>query len=165
MRLQEIGYQVRQARAARGLTQAQLASGAGVSRTTLNQLENGLFPDLGVKKLQVILGKVGLSLTIHASHVNSAPDFIRMACVTANVSYREALTEDQLVRALLTGTIPAGRRPHFRSLLEEAEPAVLQGLVQEIGRWTKPGRVEKNLAKIAASINPKRKPAEWLKIT
>jgi transcriptional regulator with XRE-family HTH domain len=163
MRLQEIGYQVRRARGARGLTQAQLATAAGVSRTTLNQLENGLFPDLGIKKLQAILGELGLSLTIQPTREGRVPDFISMACVTANVSYRETLTEDQLIRALLTGIIPAGRRPHFQSLLEEATPAVLQGLMQEVGHWTKPGRVERNLAKIASDINPKRKPDEWLK--
>jgi transcriptional regulator with XRE-family HTH domain len=164
MRPQEIGYQVRQARGARGLTQAQLATAAGVSRTTLNRLENGLFPDLGISKLQTLLGEVGLSLTIQPTQKSSAPDFIRMACVTANVSYRDALTEDQLIQALLTGIIPTGRRPHFRTLLEEAAPTVLQGLLKEAGRWTKPGRVEKNLAKIATAINPKRKPTEWLNL-
>jgi transcriptional regulator with XRE-family HTH domain len=163
MRLQEIGYQVRQARGAHGLTQAQLATAAGVSRTTLNQLENGLFPDLGIKKLQAILREVGLDFAIQAAH-QPAPDFVRMACVTANVSYRNALTEEELIRALLTGIIPAGKRPHFRTLLDEATTAVLQGLVQEVGRWTKPGRVESNLAKIATAINPKRKPAEWLNL-
>lgn len=163
MRLQEIGYQVRQARGARGLTQARLAAAAGVSRTTLNQLENGLFPDLGIKKLQAILREVGLDLAIQAAR-QPAPDFVRMACVTANVSYRNALTEEELIRALLTGTVPPGKRPHFRTLLEEATPAVLQGLVQEVGRWTKPGRVEKSIAKIATAINPKRKPAEWLNL-
>lgn len=30
----------------------------------LNQLENGLFPDLGVKKLRAILDQVGLALAI-----------------------------------------------------------------------------------------------------
>lgn len=164
MKLQEIGYQVRQARGASGLTQAQLATAAGVSRTTLNRLENGLFPDLGISKLQAILGEVGLALTIQPTQKGRAPDFIRIACVTANVSYRDTLTEDQLIRALLTGIIPTGRRPHFRTLLEEAAPAVLQGLVQDAGRWTKPGRVEKNVTKIATAINPKRTPAEWLNL-
>jgi HTH-type transcriptional regulator / antitoxin HipB len=165
MKLQEIGYQVRQARRARGLTQAQLATAAGVSRTTLNRLENGLFPDLGIRKLQAILGAVDLTLTIQPTQKASTPDFIHIACMTANVSYRETLTGDQLIRALLTGIIPAGRRPHFRTLLDEAAPAILQGLVQEAERWTKPGRAEKNLAKIATAINPKRKPTEWLILT
>lgn len=163
MRLQEIGYQIRQARAAKGLTQALLSSAAGVSRTTLNQLENGLFPDLGVKKLRAILDQVGLALAIQPAEKTAAPDFLRMACTTANVSYRETLSEDELIRALLTGKIPTGRRPHFRTLLDEATPTLLQGLAQEVGRWTKPGRLEKNLGMIAKDINSKRRIKEWLK--
>lgn len=163
MRLQDIGYQIRQARIARELTQSQLANAAKVSRTTLNQLENGLFPDLGVKKLRAILDQVGLALAIQPAEKTNAPDFVRMACTTANVSYREALSEDELIRALLTGKIPAGRRPHFRTLLDEATPALLQGLAQEVSRWTKPGRLEKNLGLIAKDINSKREIGEWLK--
>jgi len=159
MRLQEIGHQIRQARLARALTQAQLARAAGVSRTTLNQLENGLFPDLGIRKLRAILDQVGLALTIQTTQKNTAPDFVRMACTTANVSYRNELTEDELIRALLTGKVTPAKRPHFRTLLDEATPALLQGLVEEAGRWSKPGRVEKNLVKIARDINarPERK--------
>ena len=163
MRLQDIGYQIRQARIARELTQSQLANAAKVSRTTLNQLENGLFPDLGIKKLRAILDQVGLALAIQPAEKTNAPDFVRMACTTANVSYREALSEDELIRALLTGKIPAGRRPHFRTLLDEATPALLQGLAQEVSRWTKPGRLEKNLGMIAKDINSKREIGEWLK--
>lgn len=86
-----------------------------------------------------------------------------MACTTANLSYRDALSEDELIRALLTGKIPAGRRPHFRTLFDEATPALLQGLAKEVGRWTKPGRLEKNLSMIAKDINPKRGIGTWLK--
>lgn len=163
MRLQDIGYQIRQARLERGLTQAQLAQAAKVSRTTLNQLENGLFPDLGVKKLRAILDQLGLTLIIQSTEKTAAPDFVRMACTTANVSYRDVLSEDELIRALLTGKIPVGKRPHFRTLLDEAAPALLQGLAQEVSRWTKPGRLEKNLDMIAKDINSKRGVGTWLK--
>lgn len=163
MRLQEIGYRIREARVGRGRTQAQLAAAAGVSRTTLNQLENGLFPDLGAKKLQAILGQLDLALSLQPVQNTGAPDFIRMACTTASVSYRTALTEDELIRALLTGKIPAGRRPHFGTLLDEINPELLRGLVELVSRWTKPGRVEKNLLKIAQDIKPRRRIDEWLK--
>lgn len=163
MRLQEIGYRIREARVGRGLTQAQLAAAARVSRTTLNQLENGLFPDLGVKKLQAILGQLDLALTLQHAQKTGAPDFIQMACTTASVSFRAALTEDELIRALLTGKIPAGRRPHFRTLLDESNPDLLRGLVELVSRWTKTGRVEKNLLKIAQDIKSRRRIDEWLK--
>ena len=144
MRLQEIGYRIRNARVERAFTQAQLARAAGVSRTTLNQLENGLFPDLGVRKLRSILDCLNLELAVQPQ-ASVSPDFVRMACTTASVSYRTALAEEELIRALLTGKIPAGRRPHFRTLLDESNPDLLKGLVDQVSRWTKPGRVEKNL--------------------
>lgn len=161
MRLQELGYEIRRARIARGMTQARLAADAGLSRTTLNQLENGLFPDLGVKKVQAILGRLGLSLAVQQAAVRQ--DFIRMACTTASVSYRNALTEDDLVQALLTGKVPPGKKPHLRTLLDEATPALLKGLVSEAGQWTKPGRVERNLAKIGRQVRSTRRMEDWLK--
>lgn len=152
MRLQELGYEIRRARLTSGLTQAQLASAAGLTRTTLNQLENGVFPDLGVRKVQAILEKLGLVLSIQPAGKRNRPDFIRIACTTANVSYKSALTEDELVQALLTGKIPPRKRPHLRTLLDEATPAQLKGLVSEVSQWAKSGRVEKNISKIAAEI-------------
>ena len=156
MRLQEIGFRLRAARLEQRRTQAQLAKAAGVSRTTLNQLESGLVIDLSVQRLRAILREVGLDLVLGPSSSEPSPDFIRMAANSASVSYRTPLTEDELIRALLTGKVPASRRPHFRTLLEEASPALLQGLVEEARRWTKPGRVEKNLAQIVSAINLKR---------
>jgi len=162
MRLQELGYTIRKARLGLGLTQAKLASGAGLSRTTLNLLENGLFPDLGIRKVKAILDQLGLTLLVQpAARVN---DFVRMACTTANVSYRSSLTEDELVRALLNGKVPAGKRPHLRTLLEEAPAGLLRGLVKQASEWSKPGRVEKNLALIADEVSSSRKIRAWLNI-
>jgi transcriptional regulator with XRE-family HTH domain len=163
MRLQEIGFRLRAARLEQRRTQAQLAKAAGVSRTTLNQLESGLVPDLGVQRLRAILREVGLDLLIGQRDHEPSPDFIAMAATSASVSYRAHLSEDELIRALLTGKVPANRRPHFRTLLEEAPPAMLTGLVETISHWTKPGRIENNLLLIAKDIQPKRKIEEWLK--
>lgn len=153
MRLQEIGGLIRKARTAHGLTQAGLAESAGLSRTTLNQLENGLFPDLGVKKMQNVLDRLGLDLSVVPAPKRHGTDFVRMACVTANVPYRHALTEDELVHALLSGKVPRNRRPHVRSLLEEAPRALLDGLAGQVGGWARPGKVENNLAKLARALN------------
>jgi len=162
MRLQEIGYQIRQARVARGLTQAQLASAAGISRVTLNQLESGVFPDLGVRKLQAVLDQVGLRLSIQPARNARTSDFISIASTSASVSFKEPLREDELIRALLTGKVPPGKRPHFRSLLEESKPSLVRGLLDEVSRWTKPGRVERNLAKIARTVGVTDRIDEWL---
>ena len=163
MRLQELGYEIRRARAARGLTQAALAEAAGLSRTTLNQLENGLFPDLGVKKVQAILERLGLDLSVGQAQKTRRPDYISMACTTSSVSYREALTPDELVHALLSGRVPRNRRPHLRTLLEEAPRPLLEGLVHQVGRWAKPGKVAGNVERIAAKLGTSLRVHDWLK--
>jgi len=161
MRLQALGYEIRRARTARGMPQARLAAEAGLSRTTLNQLENGLFPDLGVKKVQAILDRLGLALSIQPATDRADP--IRMAATTASVSYRSPLTEDELIHALISGRIPSGKRPHFRTLLDEGTPTLLKGLIKEAGQWTKPGRVEKNLGRIAREVGSTKRIDDWLK--
>ena len=161
MRLQEIGSAIRAARSARGLTQAALAADAGLSRTTLNQLENGVFPDIGVKKVQSLLDLLGLDLSVVSAPKKRRPDFVRMACTAANVRYREQLTEDELVHALLSGKVPRNRRPHLRSLLEEAPQAVLEGLVEQVGKWTKPGKVAQNVLKLAATLQVSERVTGW----
>ena len=163
MRLQELGHKIRQARTARKLTQAQLAVAAGLSRTTLNQLENGLFPDLGVKKVQAILETLGLSLSVEQKQKPRRPDFISAACTSASVSYRELLAQDELVHALLSGKVPRNRRPHLRTLLDEAPRRVVEGLVHEVGKWAKPGRVIGNVQKMAAELDVLPRVQDWLK--
>ncbi len=80
------------------------------------------------------------------------PDFVRMACTSASVSFRELLTEDELVRVLVTGKVPRNRRPHLRSLLEEAPENLVKGLIEQVTTLAKPGEVEKNLGKIAQAL-------------
>jgi hypothetical protein len=128
----------------------------------MNQLENGVFPDIGMSKAQAILATLGLGLRVRPLRRTRRPNYVRMARASASVSFREKLSEGELVRALLTGRIPVNRRPHFRVLLQEVPQAVLKGLVEDVGRWTQPGRVAGNLAAIAAQLRISRVP-EWLK--
>lgn len=152
MHLQELGYEIRQARRALGLTQSQLAAAAHVTRPTLNQLENGVIRDLGIRKVNAILDELGLTLGVHQAPKADGRDFLRIASATASASFKTTLTEDELLRALLTGRIPANRRPHFRLLLEQSTPAILEGLVRQVAPWAKAGKVEKNLAKIVREM-------------
>jgi transcriptional regulator with XRE-family HTH domain len=163
MRLQEIGHEIRRARISRGLTQAQLASAAGLSRVTLNRLERGTFPDLGAKKLEGLLEPLGLSLAIQQTAKTRRPDFVRIASTMAGVSFKQPLTEDELIGTLLTGKIPPDKAPHFRVLINEARPSLIRGLLDEVSRWAKPGRVEKNLVAIARTVGATERIEEWLR--
>lgn len=161
MRIQDLGAEIRAARLARGLTQARLAAEAGVSRKTLNLLENGRVGDLGVRKVLAVLEKLGVEL--RADVKPRKPDYVRMACTSASVSYRTVLTEEELIHALLTGNVPPGREAHIRTLLEEAPAALLAGLAAEAARWSRPGKLERNLTRLAREVEASRKVEEWLK--
>jgi transcriptional regulator with XRE-family HTH domain len=158
MRFEQIGREVRRARIARHLTQGQLAAAAGITRTTLNQLENGSARDLGIRKVEAVLEQLELELEVRdTSSLRLPPDFVRMASTSASVSFKDKLTDRELLRALMTGKIPAGRRAHLRMLLEEAPRELLHGLIQQVHVWAPPGRLEKNLDKIshALGLDPK----------
>ena len=162
MKLEEIGSEIRRFRRARGLTQLQLATAAHVTRTTLNQLENGLLKDLGIRKVQAILDQVGLVLKVADASVEpKSTDFLRLASTSASVSFKDALTEKELLRVLLTGKVPAERRPHIRLLLEEAPRSLVEGLAQQVARWARPGKVERNLDKIAADVGVAATARKW----
>ena len=163
MKLEEVGHEIRRARLARGLTQAQLASAGGVTRTTLNRLENGLIQDLGIRKVEALLDELGLVLAVDHRVGPKASDFLKLASTAASVSFKTPLTERELLHALLTGKVPAHRRPHLRTLLEESPSALLRGLVDQVSRWTKPGKLEKNLDKIALAVGLPEGAGRWSK--
>jgi HTH-type transcriptional regulator / antitoxin HipB len=64
MDLHEIGAAFREARRSSGRSQSELASDLGMSRATLSALENGRCPEIGVRKLTVLLQAVGLDLLV-----------------------------------------------------------------------------------------------------
>ncbi|MEO5677931.1 MAG: helix-turn-helix transcriptional regulator [Usitatibacter sp.] len=161
MRLPEIGAQIRAARLSRGFTQGQLAARAGISRPTLSQLENGLTRDLGAAKVFRLLEAVGLQPVIVSAPSKRPTDHVALAVTTANVGFKTALTEDELIRALVTGAAPERKRPQMRRLLEDAPPSIVLGLQEQVGKWTKPGKVQKNLLKLARSLDIEPHPS-WL---
>jgi transcriptional regulator with XRE-family HTH domain len=62
--LRKIGQIVASTRTDRGLRQVDLAEQAGLSRATIDALENGRASDIGVSRLTRILSVLGLELSI-----------------------------------------------------------------------------------------------------
>ena len=170
----QLGAAVRGARERMGLTQADLARRAAVGLKFLYELESGK-DTLRADKVLDVLDVLSLQLLVmpntpvaaqqRASYVaaRKAPrqyDFIGMACTTAGVSLRKTLAPDELVRALLDGKPTPGKHAHFVVLLEEAPPALLQGLIAQVGAWAKPGQVARNVRKIAGAVGVPVKVAE-----
>jgi HTH-type transcriptional regulator/antitoxin HipB len=170
----ELAQAVRAARERAGITQEQLARRARVGLKFLYELESGK-DTLRADKVLDVMDALALRLVIaprqppHEAHEERAayrvrprdapapPDYIGMACTSAGVSLRTALAPDELIRALLTGKAAAGSHAHFIVLLEEAPAELLRGLAAQVGAWTKPGTVERNLRRIAKQLGVRRK--------
>jgi transcriptional regulator with XRE-family HTH domain len=60
----DIGTQIRLTRKVRKLTQADLASALGMSRTTIGQIENGTVQDIGIRKVIRLLEFLELELRV-----------------------------------------------------------------------------------------------------
>jgi len=163
MKPHELGQAIRSARKARNLTQAELAKTVGLSRETLNLLESGLVRDLGIRKVFAVLEALGLDLTIEPIGRPRKPDYLRMACTTASVSFKSPLTENELVHAIVTGKVPRGKAAHLRALFDEAPLSLLTGLVEEAAKWARPGKLTNNLEKLVNDSNASRKSEAWLR--
>ena len=68
LRLHTIGSQVASRRKALGFSQFELAHKAGVSRATLEALENGRSGELGFSKVANILSTLGLELKLQEAN-------------------------------------------------------------------------------------------------
>jgi transcriptional regulator with XRE-family HTH domain len=155
MYFQDIGRAIRRARQSRGLSQAALAAAAGISRGTINQLEAGVFPDLGVKKLLAILKVLELDISI-IEKLDKRTDYLDLACISANVSYRGRLTPDELAHALLTGKVPPGKGPQLRVVFDEIPSRVFRGVVERVAGWGDPDKTLENVRRIGESIGASR---------
>lgn len=162
MRTHELGQAIRNARKAQNLTQARLAATAGLSRETLNLLESGLVRDLGIRKVLAVLEALGLALSVEPTGRPRKPDYLRMACTSANVSFKTSLTEDELAHAIVTGKVPKGKAAHLRVLFDETPLKMLKGLAEEASNWANPGKLQRNLEQLANKSGASRRIEEWL---
>lgn len=129
MQLREVGMHVHDRRKEIGISQGQLAKLAGLSRTTVNQLENGALEDLGYSKLTHLLGLLGLNLT--AKERSKKSPALKMAAQTASTSYKHILTPDVLKNILQSGVVPDDFKPHMMTLLDETPLSLVISAIHE----------------------------------
>lgn len=132
--LLELGCAVRERRQDMGITQATLARLSGLSRATVNQLENATAKELGISRAQRVMGALGLSVVITGARASarSATLPLLKAARAASVSYRDVMDADTLAAALSGAAVPAAFMPHVRSLLDEASVALLAEVVEDL---------------------------------
>lgn len=159
MYLAQIGTALRAARRQQGLTQAELAVRAGLSRTTINQLERGTLADLGIRKLADVLSCVGLDIgLVPGTPAVRQRDYLRLASISASVSFREPLSPDDLAKTLLTGKAASDQHPHLRVVFDEVPDPVFDGMIDQISQWGKPGQVRANAEAVGRAIRSRRFP-------
>jgi len=123
---------VREQRLRSGLLQAQLASLTGLSRVTINQLENGTLNDIGYSKLKAVFDVLGLRLGVDRKR-----GMVSGAAMTArSISSRfgDPMPPELLRDALLTGRAPQQFRPHLTVLLDEAPLPLVFRVIAEVAQ-------------------------------
>ena len=129
MNLAQIGGEIHIKRVQAGLLQEHLAKFAGLSRVTINQLENGTLKDLGYAKLKAVMDVLGLDMeTVQPPVLKSA---LAVAARSISTSYRDVITPDMLSTMLRSGVAPEQFQPHLMSLLDETPLPVVVKAVAE----------------------------------
>lgn len=157
MRLYEIGRVIRERREARGYTQAQLATLAGIARSTLNRLENGAENDIGFKKLATLLELLGAELAVHVRAEREEPDYVARAAASASVSASARLYADEVAQAVITGRPAPGKAGLLQLALDELSQPNRAGIIKQIGaRLREPQRAAAGLERLERTLAEKR---------
>jgi transcriptional regulator with XRE-family HTH domain len=132
MDLQQCGRRVREQRLRSGLLQAQLASLTGLSRVTINQLENGTLNDIGYSKLKAVFDVLGLRLGVDRKRTMF--NGVAMTARSISGSFREPMPPEVLREALLSGRAPEQFRPHLMALLDQAPLPLVFRVIAEVAQ-------------------------------
>ena len=145
MNLAQIGCEIHNKRVQAGLLQAHLAQLAGLSRVTINQLENGTLKDLGYTKLKAVMDIVGIGMeTVHSSGLKSA---LVIAARSISTSYRDVVTPEMLSMMLRSGQAPEQFQPHLMALLDETPlPVVVKAVIEAATPEVPAKKIMKNLS-------------------
>ena len=131
MNLVSIGRLVARRRRTSGLTLSDLASSAGVGRSTLAALEAGKLPELGFVKVARICAAVGFVLEARPLELDAALMPHRHLTEAAGRDLTKAAIEDVIVRGDISawrGLVRALRAPHLQNRLGKRVKEVVSAL-------------------------------------
>jgi HTH-type transcriptional regulator/antitoxin HipB len=64
----DLGIAIKRARLSKQMTQEELCVAVGLARPTLSRLENGRMPEIGIRKVMDLCGRLGLEITLQEAH-------------------------------------------------------------------------------------------------
>jgi transcriptional regulator with XRE-family HTH domain len=134
--IHELGNALRARRTEMGLSQARVAALSGLSRQTVNQIETGAAPDLGLNKAERLAAVLGLMLRIDGGRQRRNPrarmsPLVR-AAATASVSYKTRIAPTTLKRILARGQMSERYIPYISSLLDDAPASLLAAVAEQL---------------------------------
>lgn len=138
--LRELGSAVHARRSEMGLTQARVAALSGLTRQTVNQVENGTVGDLSLNRASCLAEVLGLSLSVRDSHAHTPAmpgkrsSALARAARTASVSYRQTMTPARLRKILVAGSVAPDDTPYLHALLDDAPMSLLASLAEQLHR-------------------------------
>ncbi len=160
--IHELGNALRTRRTEMGLSQARVAALSGLSRQTVNQIETGAAPDLGLNKAERLASVLGLMLRVDAGNasrvVRTRMSPLVRAAATASVSYKKRIAPTTLKRILATGQMPEKYVPHVSSLLDDAPASLLGAVAEQLHEESNLSRetVWKNYRSLAHQVKSRR---------
>jgi transcriptional regulator with XRE-family HTH domain len=145
MNLAQIGGEIHNKRVQAGLLQGHVAKFSGLSRVTINQLENGTLKDLGYTKLKAVMDVLGLDMaTAHHTGIKSA---LAVVARSVSTSYRDVMTPEALSGMLRSGVAPEQFQPHLMALLDEVPlPLVVKAVAVAATSDVPAKKIMKNLS-------------------
>lgn len=78
-KMEAIGRTIKNLRKQKGLSQSELASQLGMSRSTISGIENNTVPEIGIRKVEAILNMLGYTLTAVAQRRRPTLDQLKEA--------------------------------------------------------------------------------------
>ncbi len=141
-----------------GLSQARVAALSGLSRQTVNQIETGAIPDLGLNKAERLAAVLGLMLRVDAGRPARKTRARIRAAATASVSYKKRIAPMTLKRILATGQMSEKYMPHVSSLLDDAPASLLGAVAEQLHEEANLSReaVWKNYRNLARQVKSRR---------
>lgn len=133
----EIAKLVHDRRVEMGLSQAATARLCGLSRATVNQIENQSIKDLSLTRLAKLFEALGLWLSFAPSKnqvlvQSNSMTALQRAAQSAGVSYKTPLPVGVLKSALKTATVQEEYAHLVHAVMEDAAVSLLVAVVEEI---------------------------------